>query len=1108
MNNLLVIACAAAIFGSPLCGQPLRISAVDPSTGPIAGGTVVTVSGEGLNGASLSFDDVKIKPQVVSDTGIRFTTPAHANGYSTIKLTNGSETVYGEFLYVPPALRDLPPGYITTVAGIGTFTGFYRPATKAEISPYGSPEFDGRGNLYIPEGQFNRVTRVRSDGILEPFAGSGAPPGPDGSDVGDGGPAIQASLNGPRGVTTDSDGNVYISDQGHRVRRVDVSTGIITTIAGGATGGFSGDGGPAVKAQLNNVSHITGDRKGTLYFIDFDDRAGIGRIRKITPDGIISTVAGDGPAGFAGDGGPASLARFNFIFADLGSLALDGSGNLYIADVGNERVRRIDAGTGLISTVYGPVNSPGPPFSVACDAAGDVWIALQNGPILEVGPDGRFLASYGNANRVSLSEDGTPIADVVLLGNQGLTIDPAGNPVYSSSMPSRVRRLNLTTGFVETLAGIDPEVIGDNGPAIATTLGSLEGAIAFLPAGDLLFGDTGHRLLRRIDSSGNVSTYVNGGFAAQLEGTEPISGGTAIQPDEAGNVYIVGGNVFRIDSERVVHLVAGHGPTAAFSGDGGPSTSADLSQPWDIALDRGGNLFIADTNNNRIRRVDANTGIITTVAGSGKVNGLEHYGEGSFCGDGGAATEACLNTPLGVAVDPSGNLFIADTYNDRIRKVDGSGGIATFANMGANKLSFDAAGNLYVASDRVWRFTPDGRSRIIAGSSEGFSGDGGPALAAQISPARLSGGVAIDSEGNLFLWDGGNYRIRAIRYGAVLAPPGAQIQTASGTPQTASLTAEFGSPLDVLVLDSEGNPAGNVRVDFFAPSSGPSCTFSNGANSMAVITDRFGHASATCLANQQQGSYLVTATPLTANNSVRFALTNSLPAVRITTAVNAATFLAGPIAPNEVITILGDGIGPASAYSGPMTTLASGARVYIGGVPAFITYASGTQVNAIAPFVIAGTGSTAIQTEYLGIKGDSITVPVVDSSPGIFTQSYGAGQAWVVNQDGTFNSASNPAPRGSYIAFWATGQGLLDIPQRDGVQPTGPPFPEPVLPVSVSLAGNTLPASAVVFNGLVYSGVIQGNVLIPLDVPSGLAVPLTLTIGGASSRTGVALAIK
>jgi uncharacterized protein (TIGR03437 family) len=686
----------------------------------------------------------------------------------------------------------------------------------------------------------------------------------------------------------------------------------------------------------------------------------------------------------------------------------------------------------------------------------------------------------------------------------GLTIDPAGNPVYSSSSPSRVRRLNLTTGVVETLAGIAPLVIGDNGPAIATTLGVSEGAIAFLPSGDLLFGDEGHRLLRRIDSSGNISTYVKGGFAAQLAGTEPISGATAIQPAIAGNVYIAGGNIYRIDSERTVHLVAGHGPTA-FSGDGGPSTEAALGQPWDIALDGSGNLFIADTNNNRVRRVDAKTGIITTVAGSGRVNGLEHYGEGSFCGDGGPAIEACLNTPQGVALDPSGNLFIADTYNDRIRKVDRSGGITTFAPMGANKLSFDAAGNLYVASNKIWRFTPDGNSRIIAGGVEGFSGDGGPALAAQFSPARQSGGIAIDSEGNLFVFDGSNYRIRAIRYGAVLAPPGAQIQITGGTPQTTTLTAPFGAPLDILVLDG-GQPAGNVRVDFVAPSTGPTCTFSNSTNSIAVITDRFGHASAACRANQQQGSYFVTATPLTANASVRFALTNSAPVVAITAVVNAATSLAGPIAPNEFITLLGNGLGPDPAYSGPMTTLASGARVTIGGVPAFITYASATQINALAPFAI--TGSAAIQAEYLGIKGDSITAPVADSSPGIFTQSYGPGQAWVVNQDNTFNSASNPAPRGSYIAFWATGQGLLDIPQRDGLQPTGPPFPVPLLPVSVTLGGNTLPASAVVFSGLVYSGVIQVNICIPLDVTSGPAVPLTLTIGGASSRAGVTLAIE
>ena len=1105
MKNLLVVVCTAAVLSSPLWGQPLQIGAVNPATGPIAGGTVVTVSGVGLGGASLSLDDVKIQSQVISDGEIRFTTPAHANGYSTIQLTNGSETVYGEFLYVPPALRDLPPGYITTVAGVGTFTGFYRPATQAEVLAYGSPAFDGKGNLYFTGS--NQVERVRSDGILEPFAGSGAPPGPEGSvNVGDGGPALQASINFPRGITTDLDGNVYITDQGHRVRRVDGNTGIITTIAGGPIGGFSGDGGPAVQAHLNNVSHITGDHKGTLYFIDFDDVAGMGRIRKITPDGIISTIAGDGPSGFAGDGGPAASARFNFGFADLGSLALDPGGNLYIADIGNERVRRIGAGTGLISTVYGPVNSPGPPFAVACDAAGNVWIALQSGPILKVGPDGRILTSYGNANSISFSADGTPIADVVLLATIGLTIDPAGNPVYSSSSPSRVRRLNLATGLVETLAGIAPQVIGDNGPAIGTTLGVSEGAIAFLPSGDLLFGDEGHRLLRRIDSSGNISTYVNGGFAAQLAGTEPISGATAIQTDRSGNAYIIGGNAFRIDPERAVHLVAGRN-AAAFSGDGGPSTAADLSQPWDIALDRVGNLFIADTNNNRIRRVDAETGIISTVAGSGKVNGLEHYGEGTFCGDGGPATQACLNTPRGVAVDPSGNLFISDTYNDRIRKVDLGGNITTFANMGANKLSFDAGGNLYVASDQIWRFTPDGNSRSIAGTSRGFSGDGGPAIAAQLSPSPQSGGIAIDAEGNLFVFDGGNYRIRAIRYGAVLAPPGAQIQMTGGSPQSTPLTAPFGEPLEVLVLDG-GQPVGNVRVDFVAPSSGASCTFSNGANSIAVVTDGSGHASSTCQANQQQGSYSVTATPLTASSSVRFALTNSLPAVMITSAVNAATFLAGPIAPNEFFSIFGNGIGPASAYSGSMTTLASGTRVYVGGVPAFITYASGTQINVLAPFGTAGAGSTTIQAEYLGIKGPSITVPVADSSPGIFTQNYGTGQAWVVNQDGTFNSASKPAPKGSFIAFWATGQGALDIPQQDGVQPGGPPFPAPLLPVKVSLGGNTLPASAVVFHGLVYSGVVQVNIGIPLDAPSGPAVPLTLFIGGASSRTGVFLAIE
>jgi hypothetical protein len=136
-----------------------------------------------------------------------------------------------------------------------------------------------------------------------------------------------------------------------------------------------------------------------------------------------------------------------------------------------------------------------------------------------------------------------------------------------------------------------------------------------------------------------------------------------------------------------------------------------------------------------------------------------------------------------------------------------------------------------------------------------------------------------------------------------------------------------------------------------------------------------------------------------------------------------------------------------------MATLAAGTRVYIGGTAAPIIYSSATQVNALVPFGIAGAGATSIQVEYNGVKGNTITVPVVNSSPGIFSQGYGPGQAWMANQDWTFNSTSNPAPRNTYVAFWATGQGLVDIPQQDGTQPTAPPFPNPLLPVSVSLGG-------------------------------------------------------
>ena len=223
--------------------------------------------------------------------------------------------------------------------------------------------------------------------------------------------------------------------------------------------------------------------------------------------------------------------------------------------------------------------------------------------------------------------------------------------------------------------------------------------------------------------------------------------------------------------------------------------------------------------------------------------------------------------------------------------------------------------------------------------------------------------------------------------------------------------------------------------------------------------------------------------------------------------INAATFQTGAIAPNEFISIFGTGLGPATGVNSAMTTLLSGASISIGGTPAFLIYAQDGQINALVPFGVSGT-STTIQTEFNGVKGNSITVPVVNASPGIFTQAYGPGQAWMLNQDETFNSSSNPAARNSYVAFWVTGQGALTAQLPDGTQPTGPPYPSPVLPVSVSLGGTQLPAANVVFVGLVYSGEIQINLLIPANAPTGSAVPLVVNFGGASSRTDVTVAIE
>jgi streptogramin lyase len=325
-------------------------------------------------------------------------------------------------------------------------------------------------------------------------------------DSGDGGPAAQARLNMPFDVAFDAAGNLYLSDTfNHRIRRVDAETGVIATVAGDGRKGFSGDGGPATGASMDEPYGLAIDPDGNVYFADRLNR----RVRRVdAKTGVITTVAGDGSRAATGDGGPADRAGL----VEPNGVALDGRGRLYVADVAGHRIRVVDLANGRISTFAG---------------TGEPRHAGDGGPASE--------ASIHGARAVEVGPDGA----VFILEREG----------------NRLRRVDPKTGTIATVAG------------------------------------TGSK---------------------------------------------------------------------GFSGDGGPALEATFDGPKELAVDPAGNLFLVDTENHAIRRVDASTGRVTTVAGDGRRGGT---------GDGGPATSARLDRPHGVAVGPDGSLWIGDTGNHRIRRV-------------------------------------------------------------------------------------------------------------------------------------------------------------------------------------------------------------------------------------------------------------------------------------------------------------------------------------------------------------------------------------------------------------------------------------------------------